>query len=143
MAKHMTWTLQAQILLVAHDSSPPSDDEWQAWLREFERCAPSAQAMLVYSTGGGPTSSQRKELLAVIARLDRVPRVVIVTSSNLMRGLATAVGWFLAAERRPTMFAVDEMAKALSDAVVAWWPPSENGPPENGPPEGGPPEGGR
>jgi hypothetical protein len=69
--------------------------------------------MLVYSTGGGPTSSQRKELLAVIARLDRVPRVVIVTSSNLMRGLATAVGWFLAAERRPTMFAVDEMAKAL------------------------------
>lgn len=113
MPKHMAWSTMGDLLLVAHDEGPPSDDEWQAWLRQFEASARGLRANVVSSLGGGPTSSQRKELLAVLAHLDHVPAAVILTSSALMRGLVTAIGWFLPADRRPTMFGVDEVGPAF------------------------------
>jgi hypothetical protein len=118
MPKHMAWSLTGDLILTVHDEGPPADDEWRAWLRDFEGAAPSLRGNVVYSLGGGPTSSQRKDLLNAIARLQRVPPTVILTSSALMRGLVTAIGWFLTADRRPTMFSLDEMGPALDSLSI-------------------------
>jgi hypothetical protein len=118
MAEHMAWSILGDLLLVAHDEEPPGDEEWARWLRDFDAHAPALRATLVCSTGGGPTSSQRKDLLAVIDRHKRVPRTLILTSSAVMRGLVTAIGWFLPAERRAKMYRPDEMARALEYLAV-------------------------
>jgi hypothetical protein len=113
MAKHMAWTVLGDLLITAHDEGPPADSEWRAWLQDYESHIERLRGNIVHSTGGGPTSSQRKELLNVLGRHERVPPTVIMTSSALMRGLVTAVGWFLPPERRPMMFSVDEVGPAL------------------------------
>lgn len=111
--KHMAWTVLGDLLLTAHDDKAPSDDEWQSWLRDYEANIEGLRGNVVHSLGGGPTSSQRKDLLSIVNRYARVPPTVIMTSSALMRGLVTAVGWFLPPERRPTMFNLDEVGPAL------------------------------
>jgi hypothetical protein len=118
MAKHMAWSIHGDLLLVAHDEGPPSDEEWRAWLRDYEAAAATLRGNVVCSLGGGPTSSQRKDLLNVIGRLERVPPALILTSSALMRGLVTAIGWFLPVDRRPTMFALDQLGAALDSLGI-------------------------
>jgi hypothetical protein len=113
MAKHMAWTVLGDLLITAHDEGAPSDDEWRSWLRDYEGHIEALRGNIVHSLGGGPTSSQRKDLLNVIGRHEHVPPTVIMTSSALMRGLVTAVGWFLPPERRPTMFNVEDLGPAL------------------------------
>src|ERR1700677_1427776 len=119
MARHMAWSILGDLMLVAHDDGPPSDDEWRTWLHEFETAARKGlRANVISSLGGGPTSSQRRELLAALARLDRAPPALILTSSALMRGLVTAISWFLSADRRPTMFGIDEVGRALDSLTI-------------------------
>jgi hypothetical protein len=113
MAKHMAWTVAGDLIITVHDERAPADDEWRSWIRDFEGNIERLRAVVVHSLGGGPTSSQRKELLNVINRSERVPATVIMTSSALMRGLVTAIGWFLPPERRATMFKLDEIGPAF------------------------------
>jgi hypothetical protein len=43
--------------------------------------------------GGGPNGAQRGRLVYVLGQ--RRPRAALLTSSSLMRGIGTAVSWFI------------------------------------------------
>jgi len=114
MARHMAWSTHGDLLLLAHDKHRPADDEWQAWLRAYETRSPRIRGVLVRTLGGGPSSSQRKELVqALQAETIRTP-TAILTSSAIARGVLTALSWFLSAERLPRTFTFDDVVAALT-----------------------------
>jgi hypothetical protein len=119
MAKHMAWSTHGDLLLLAHDVHRPTEDEWRAWLRAYETRSPHVRGVLVRTVGGGPSSSQRKELVQTIQAQTSPPRTAILTSSALVRGLLTAISWFLSGDHLPTMFALDDLAGALAFLNVA------------------------
>jgi hypothetical protein len=114
MARHMAWSTHGDLLLLAHDEHRPADDEWRGWLRAYETRSPHIRGVLVRTLGGGPSSSQRKELVqAMEAQTIRTP-TAILTSSAIARGVLTALSWFLSAERLPKTFALDDVVAALT-----------------------------
>jgi hypothetical protein len=114
MARHMAWSTYGDLLLLAHDEHRPTDDEWRSWLRAYETRSPRIRGVLVRSLGGGPSSSQRKELVeAMEAQTIRTP-TAILTSSAIARGVLTALSWFLSAERLPRTFTLDDVVAALT-----------------------------
>jgi hypothetical protein len=114
MPKHMGWVVLGDLLVVAHDEHSPNDDEWHAFVREYRAHAPKLRALLVYSLGGGPISAQRKQLLEMLTSLPHVPTAFMVTSSALMRGVVTAMSWFLPAAKRARTFRLDEVDQVFA-----------------------------
>jgi hypothetical protein len=109
----MAWSVLADLLLVVHDEHAPGDAEWDRWLRAYAAGAADFRAMIVYSAGGGPTSAQRKRLLETISRLPRAPAAFMVTSSALVRGVVTALSWFLRPAHRAKTFRLDELDRVF------------------------------
>jgi hypothetical protein len=114
MARHMAWSTHGDLLLLAHDEHRPADDEWRGWLRAYETRSPHIRGVVVRTLGGGPSSSQRKELVQAMHTRTIPTPTAMLTSSAIVRGLLTALSWFLPAERLPTMFALDDVVAALT-----------------------------
>jgi hypothetical protein len=110
----MAWSVLADLLLVVHDEHAPGDAEWDRWLGAHTAAAASVHAVLIYSTGGAPSSAHRKKLLETIERLPRAPAVFMVTSSALVRGVVTALSWFLPMPQRAKTFRLEELDRALA-----------------------------
>lgn len=71
----------------------PSKDEWLA-VMDFHRELPFEKArIMVYSSGGAPTTEQRAELTKVFGPVN--PKTVILTDSTLARAAAVALKWFI------------------------------------------------
>jgi hypothetical protein len=109
----MAWSVVGSVLVVVHDERAPDDDEWALWVREYEDRSTQVRAMLIYSTGGGPSSPQRKKLLDIITRLPRVPSAFMMTSSAAVRGIVTAMSWFLPPAQRAKTFRLDEFDRVF------------------------------
>jgi hypothetical protein len=50
--------------------------------------------IVVFSAGGGPTPTQRKELEDLTATKAEDLRVAIITASRVARGIVTAIRWY-------------------------------------------------
>ena len=76
-----------------HADRPPTDAEWSRVIAEYKR-VPDLRAfrVLVYTTGGAPTASQRAEL---VGALPAKPRLAILTESVIARIAAKAVSLFV------------------------------------------------
>jgi hypothetical protein len=107
------------VAVIVHDSQVPNDDEWAAWVREYRVIAGKLRAILVYSLGGGPNGKQRGDLTAIFPELSNIPHTYIVTSSVAMRGIVTAIGWFLPQDRRVKTYPITELSRALADINVS------------------------
>lgn len=80
--------------LVIHTANPPSEHEWNAYMaavREIEKDLSKVRT-LVFTDGGGPNSAQRKAINDFLK--GRETPVVLVSSSQLIRGITTALSWF-------------------------------------------------
>jgi hypothetical protein len=69
---------------------------------------------LVRTLGGGPSSSQRKELVQAMEAQAIRTSTAILTSSAIARGVLTGLSWFLSAERLPKTFPLDDVVAALT-----------------------------
>ncbi len=114
MTRHMAWSTHGELLLLAHDQHRPADDEWRDWLRAYETRSPHIRGVLVRTLGGGPSSSQRKELVQAMQAQTIPTPTAILTSSAIVRGVLTALSWFLPAERLPKTFTLDDVVAALA-----------------------------
>jgi hypothetical protein len=110
----MRWAIVDRIAILVHGSGTPSNDEWQAWLREYQQRKAEFQGLLIYSLGGGPSSAQRTELREVVETLEHVPQTVIVTSSAIVRGIVTALTWFISQRNRAKLFAPAKLEDAFA-----------------------------
>lgn len=83
------------IYLVVHPEQAPSSLDWDEWLKDIEREAPSIDGVLVYTEGGGPDARQRKLTAEMWERRGYMPPVALVSGSPLVRVIVTALNYFL------------------------------------------------
>src|SRR5688500_7696415 len=117
--KAMRWAIVDGVAIIVHGSGTPSKDEWQAWLGEYRQHSSQLEGVVIYSFGGGPTSAQRTELLHIVDKLQHVPQTIMVTSSALVRGIITALSWFIAPAKRAKVFAPTELEDAFAALRLA------------------------
>jgi hypothetical protein len=101
------------VAINVHGTEGPTDAEWAEWINEYRIVAGKLKAILVYSLGGGPNGQQRAQLTDLFPQLERVPQTYVVTSSVAMRGIVTAIRWFLPASQRVKVYAPQDLEKAL------------------------------
>lgn len=89
----MAGMLHAQFggtMTMVHTAEKPTDVEWDAMLAHFR--ANRAERVIVFTDGGGPSTLQRGRLNDALE--GAVVKTAIVSSSQVIRGIATALSWF-------------------------------------------------
>jgi hypothetical protein len=80
------------LLLLAHTDRPPNDAEWEQYIAELAKHDPRQLRSLTFTDGGGPSAAQRKQVNDYLA--GQASPCAVVTSSSMVRGLVSALGWF-------------------------------------------------
>jgi hypothetical protein len=107
--KTMLWSFEGSIHIIVHSEAVPTDEEWAAYLAEFPEGDKLLQhKVIVYSLGGGPNGAQRSRLVHSLR--GGAPRAAVLTDSSLMRGIGTAVSWFV---RSLKIFSLHDRAAAF------------------------------
>jgi hypothetical protein len=96
-------------LIVVHDKTHPSDDDWQLYLDALRVNRHAIGAQLIVTDGGSPTAAQRRASLEH-ARGFALPSSAVLTSSVLVRGVVSALSWFM--KDRIRAFAPNEFDEA-------------------------------
>ena len=81
-----------RLFLVVYGASNPTDEEWKYYLEVTQQHGIDRTTQLIFTDGGGPTSTQRKYLNDLLA--GRTVPVAVVSSSVRVRGTVTALSWF-------------------------------------------------
>ena len=81
--------------VAVHGTVAPHDEEWQEYLDDIINHVHRARGVVVNTTGGGPTAAQRRAATDHWNRYGSTPRMSIMTPSPIVRGMVTALSWFL------------------------------------------------
>ncbi len=107
--------------VAVHGAVAPNDEEWQAYLDDILEHVNEARGVIVNTVGGGPTAAQRRASTEHWNRWGSTPKMAIMTVSPVVRGMVTALSWFLGTNIRA--LPIDAFGDAgkhigLSDADV-------------------------
>lgn len=80
------------LMIAVHTTRAPSAAEWRQYIGTIREIDPDKLRTLVFTDGGAPTSTQRKEVTAALG--GRASRGAIVSASLMVRGAVTALSWF-------------------------------------------------
>ena len=94
-----------------HDATHPSDSDWQIYLDALRDYDDAIATQLIVTDGGSPTAAQRRASLEY-ARGRPLPITAVLTSSVLVRGVVSALGWFM--KDRIRAFARTELDEACA-----------------------------
>jgi hypothetical protein len=111
--KTLAFGKTAGCIVFACGKHPLDDSEWDAYAHFLEKefiPGPRRSLCLVSTDGAGPTAAQRQRVNEVIAPVVKHLRAAVLTSSNIARGIVTAMSWINPVYRA---FAPDEMDKAI------------------------------
>jgi len=99
------------VLVCVHTGAAPFDHEWDAHVGAAsalcERRGEARFNSLVVTEGGGPNARQRAALVKALA--GKNTQLSIVSDALLVRGIVTAMSWFVAGQR---MFPVGQFSSA-------------------------------
>lgn len=104
------------VSVVVHNAQSPTDAELREYLRALENRDVRTMRSLVFTTGGGPTPAQRKELNRA---LNGDHPTAVVSNGAMVRGIVTALGWF---NSKIKAFAPEDVEGAFRYLEI---PPSE------------------
>lgn len=91
--KTIAYALVEGVCINVHDHVPPGEEEWDGYMAFRRQHQPEIRGILVVSEGGRPSAKQREQLRDVLAE-GPVPRVAIITQSQLVRNTAGLLTWF-------------------------------------------------
>ena len=102
MAKEMTYRFfvagDANVLLFLHTEHAPSAESWTelvGFLAEHGRKNDLRRfRVLVLTDGGGPDNTMRGQLQEFFRTTRQSPKIAVVTTSIISRGIVAAVSWF-------------------------------------------------
>jgi hypothetical protein len=93
VAKNLAVRFDQTYAVFVHGDQPPTDLEWERAMAEYRTVSdPASVSVLVYSSGGAPTATQRAQLVRIMGL--RLPRASVVTRSVVAKIAAKAVGLF-------------------------------------------------
>jgi hypothetical protein len=81
--------------VAVHGALPPSDEEWKAYLHHITAHLGEIKGVIVNTEGAGPNATQRGFATEHWKAYDGGPRMSIMTMSTFVRGMVTALSWFL------------------------------------------------
>ena len=119
MEKAMAHGLSGTTMVTVHTDAPPSEAEWDAYLHDITLALQRGRVsgIVVFTRGGGPTSTQRIRYARVLERLNVVVPCAVVTDSAVARGIVTAIAWLTG--KHIAAFPSAEIRYALGFAGVA------------------------
>lgn len=83
-------------LLMAHPHGDPTEDEWDDAVAAIREAADrGARGLLVHTIGGGPNAAQRKQIAEMWEARGSMLSIAVTTPSSVVRGVITALNWFL------------------------------------------------
>lgn len=91
---NMACTVIGDVLVAVHGKDAPSDQDWSAYLNLAKAMLEYTDQprVLVYSLGGSPSTTQRRELHEI--NEGSASRVAVMVDSRMARGAVTALSWF-------------------------------------------------
>lgn len=97
VSKSFHWRVVPDLVAinVLHESTP-SDEDWDAYLKEIIESIHTLKGVLVYSEFAGPTAPQRARANEIYKAANIDSRTAIMSGSRLVRGVVTAMSWTLA-----------------------------------------------
>jgi predicted small integral membrane protein len=125
LAFRSTTAAEKRYLVIVHTAATPDALEWQAYTQAVGAAAVTTVDMLhafVVTDGGGPTSSQRKEIADAFARGSGDAVTHVFTTSAFVRGIVTAfhwMNWSPAVAHHPNDF-VDVCRESGLSPIVVW-----------------------
>src|SRR5262249_27181347 len=84
--------VRGDLFVVVHRAKPPTDEEWTDYLESWRPLDMGNMRTLVFTDGGGPNPAQRKAATEALGGKSSL--TAVVSSSPLIRGIVTALGWF-------------------------------------------------
>ncbi|HTJ83518.1 MAG TPA: hypothetical protein VL400_17480 [Polyangiaceae bacterium] len=91
--RHLRAARHDRVVVFVHDTTSPTDDEWELVLDHFRAMENLAEARaLVYTEGAAPTVVQRGKLNDLVG--SRNPRIAVLTPSKIARAAGAALRWF-------------------------------------------------
>jgi hypothetical protein len=95
MKKNMSFTRAGTISVVVHSNTSPSFAEWDAMIEDMKTFRTIMKGILVYTEGGSPNATQRKQLRDVLSPETREPvPTTVFTTSIIARTAVTAFNLF-------------------------------------------------
>lgn len=92
----MYWRVIPEMIIVAVNTDvPPSDEDWDAYIKDAAPHLKNVKGVLVYSESVGPTAPQRARSSAAFKQANPDVRAAIMTGSRVVRGIVTAMSWAL------------------------------------------------
>ncbi|AKQ63629.1 hypothetical protein A176_000541 [Myxococcus hansupus] len=82
------------VLVVAHNTQPPSAEDWARYCELIARHKDTATAQLVLAEGPGPSATQRQQALNQVPKEYVIPPTAVFTRSALVRGVVSLFNWF-------------------------------------------------
>lgn len=90
----MHWRAVPGILHIAvHTDESPSDEDWDAYLRDVVEHSKTIKGVLVYTVRVGPSAPQRARASELFKSLNVDLHSVIMTGSRVTQGIVTALSW--------------------------------------------------
>jgi nucleoid-associated protein YgaU len=90
--KNVAFVMVDNFLISAYGENAPTEEEGRANLEFFKSLDLSKVKLLIFTRGGAPTAAQRKDFNDALRGVQLV--TAVVTDTNLVRGVVTALSWF-------------------------------------------------
>jgi hypothetical protein len=91
----------AGVCIAVHTARDPSEAEWAEWMAVVATRPRDAIRVLAVTEGGGPNSVHRAQFVGAVDK----PRIAVVSDALKVRGIVTALSWFVSAIR---VFSADD-----------------------------------
>ena len=100
--------VENRLMICVHNAKAPNQREWSEYVNALKKLQLDKACQIVFTTGGAPSASQRKDITDLTT--GRHHKVAVVTPSTIVRGVVTALNWF---NPDVTAFAPDGMRAAF------------------------------
>ncbi len=87
--------VMSRVLVIVHGDVPPSREDWPHVCDAIRDNHKVARGQLVMTAGPAPNAAQRKAALDVLPKNFVAPPCAVLTETILVRGVLTALNWFL------------------------------------------------
>jgi hypothetical protein len=84
-----------RIYVVSHAKLAPSAEDWKKVCDLISSHYDNARGLFILTAWPAPNAAQRKAALAMLPKNVKVPPVAILSEAMIVRGIATALNWFL------------------------------------------------
>jgi hypothetical protein len=116
--KTMHWRVIPDVVAVAVNTDmDPSDEDWDAYLKDVITHVNGLKGVLVYTPRSGPSAPQRARANAAFEASKADIPTAVMTGSRMVRGIVTALSWALGGKIKA--FAPDDFQGAVDFLELA------------------------